>query len=151
MSLLLEGIVRALITNDTVNSGQPQIGPLWEKRGKENSRQYRNTSQAAANYPSGGWAIRAGKQRGRWVSVKQLTSPLESNKEEFVPIVTRYWSALSVLVSHSATFLLTVLSDFLCVPATHSHTHAFCSAAFAIGSTLSIRLPKSHCNYKEIP
>ena len=63
------------------------------------------------------------------LGMKKLAFLSELSKGESVPSATRYSSALSILLSHSAIFILTIFSHFLCGSNTHRLTHTSCSIA----------------------
>lgn len=63
------------------------------------------------------------------LGMKKLAFPSELSKGELAPSATRNSSALSILLSHSAVFILTIFRHFLCGSDTHRLTHTSCSIA----------------------
>ena len=72
------------------------------------------------------------------LGMKKLALPSELRKGELAPSATRYSSALSILLSHSAISILTIFSHFLCGSNTQAHTHILLHSFSVPGSTLSI-------------
>ena len=119
----------SLTANNSVHSAEPDMASLRER--KEVNRILRSIeilpSQATLPHMTELSGLAAEAEGG--LGMKKLAFPSELSKREFMPSATRYSSALSILLSHSAIFILTIFSHLLCGSNTHKLTHTSCSIA----------------------